>query len=572
MESIIRSIFKKVKHPKCVLFALPFLALALIQCAKKAEIKKNNLAPVQPLQPKAASSSNEVFELTDDTFLNNKNYFDESITLDENSACNFWDSLPSTLPEHDEEISYFQLIDKLSYYQVPIYAPLSPTPYAYSRPFYPIQPLSYVYYPKAALQLQYLPELLYALSKESDDETIKKLHSPPNLITIHQTLEADKSFFTKNFTTDNFKLYIRNNKLASILQEKLPGVLNQEPGPLNSSKILEDLKLFTGISNFTLHQKNDFENLTKKVPLFISSSWNEREKELRRTLLILNRNDVDKLSVSEKICQFAIFHRFSAQLISLKGIQGAPKLTQDGNIDELPKKDNEGIKTKDIPGLFTQEHKGISAPIIISEDFMLRELSANNLKRSTLQLKNTSTLYEQIAAIRYLTTLTSFRTDRIWKFDNAQKCENDRPCLPAKLLKMVVGLHAILLNNFKKSWIDPLVDLKNVNQNTLRFPLTPEDPTNLALLIHTIFENLNSYQNMALPNLNPTQYALDIKVLNEQISRINDPQEGMIKQLKKVFLLLVTEALYRDSNGMSNEELDFALLRVLKNRSLRNQE
>jgi hypothetical protein len=544
--------------------ALKFYYLALIftvlSCGKKeAKDNRSQLGPTLPIpqteKPEKGFQLNASKEQAIESF-----YPEEKIAINDDSACQVWDSLE--VPEveaSDSEV--FQLLNTLSFDfdSIPIpsndYTPWPPMPHnKYKK----------TYYPKGKIRPANVPHVLFMLSKESDDSNVKNLHTPPTASQVRDRLKNSDHWM------DNFKAWWgsnnsliggRNAVIEELLEKLIPGVLSQKEGRLNGSKIFEDLHNFTGIKEFKPEHEKDLLRLTKRVHLFRSSSWYDREKELRKTLLILDRPKVSHLKLSEKVCHFALFHRLMAQLVSIKGVEGAPSLDVDGYLKTLPTINGDGIATESWPGLFqVSDNRGEDKAVILTEPWIMRELDTKNLQQSTLHLKNTKVPFEQLASIRYFTTLSSFRSPRLWKYDGlVPPCVDNRPCLPTKLLRMGIGLHAVLLNNFKKNWIDQSLDLAKS-----RLDLVPEQPSVLALLIDTVVESRYAFDDLRNSSKNPIQYKLDQLILTpDQMTRFNHPKTGCLKQYDDLSLILAIEAQYRLLKNTPHPRLQHALWRML---------
>jgi hypothetical protein len=491
-------------------------------------------------------------------------YPEEKLFIDENSACRFWDNLESVEnPAGDEPL--FQLIDalemaseRIAHYSAP--APLSGI--APSRPYYPGPTYSTNYFPTGRVIPKNLPHILYLLSQESEDSNVKNLHSPPTVQGVRDRLSSSgwTDRMKEWWASDASLMKGRNQFITEMLERLIPGVLSQKPGRLNGSRILDELHVFSKQKFFGMPEEKALKRLTKKVPLFRSSSWYEREKELRRMLLILDRPDVSRLSFEEKVCHFAIFHRLTAQLVSLKGVKNAPKLEADGFMSPLPLTSGRGIETENYLGQFqTLDARGDDQPVIITQEWLVRELQEKNLNTSTLHLKSAKVPLEELAAIRYFTTLTSFRSKRIWNFEGVDSCADGRPCIPAKLLKMGMGLHCVLLYNFKRVHVDPTLDMA-----ATRLHLLPDQPNVLALLIHVVLENMKSFERLGDPKRDPLQYKMDSAILSaEQMKLFSDPQKGLVKLLKDIQVLLALEAQYRLLREEPHPRLQHALWRLL---------
>ena len=138
---------------------------------------------------------------------------------------------------------------------------------------------------------------------------------------------------------DSQVISARNKIVTERLEAKIPGGVTGAPTALEGSAIFEMARAaIPELHNLSASQTASLGHLTRKAPLFLTDSALGRFSEIGRTLQVLSSSS-EGLSLDEKLCRFALSQRLTAQLLTLKGVVGAPVTSEEGLL--LPTADEE---------------------------------------------------------------------------------------------------------------------------------------------------------------------------------------------------------------------------------------
>ncbi|NCN26983.1 hypothetical protein GW915_05350 [bacterium] len=424
-----------------------------------------------------------------------------------------------------------------------------------------------------------LPHLMYFLSQENDEErfleTLNKLHNPPTADQVRDFIRKNGTWTQRKFLwtqNDEDIIESRNEKIVEGLEALLPGVLSGKENTLAGKVAFETLEPFIKATNLNRTHFAALSILNKKVPLFGSPSWPLRERELRQSLAILDRPFAEGLSLAEKVCHFAIYHRVVAQLIKIKGVENAPLLTKQGLLEALPTIDIDPATGKQVPldvadieGLF-QEKNSLNEwkPVVVTTDWVSQKVEDLDAGQEVhIRIKDPINLKERLGALRYLVTLTAYRNNRL--FDVFKDAPDSRPRVIKKLQKMGIAMFGLALHTVEER---DFPTGEGIDLEKARFNFLKENTAdNVAYLLHTVIEAIES-----LERLREAPDKVDRELLTpSQMESFagTDNKKGVVDCLEDLLMLLVVESKSRIDENKGSAQLKFALDRAIVHAELR---
>lgn len=411
--------------------------------------------------------------------------------------------------------------------------------------------------------LKRLPQVLYKLSAEAN-RGIGKINAPTlaEFMILAEEANANGELSTLKFealkavyalslmgnqTSTDYLIKTRNEKTIETIEKLLPGVFTGKAGPLKNDQLFLDLLKQSGINKNPEALYAPMKILQKEVPLFPSQNWRDRQKDAALELSILNRTAADKeLPLTEKICRFAIAHRFQAQMLTLKGFYGSPKLQPSGLLADLP--DNDWLM---FP---TEKHNGTFG-IIVDEEWIKDQIA-----HPAARAENTDTTEDFLHALNYLSTVTSHRSPLLWSA-HPEKSEPGTVTINIALLKLGMGFFGFTAQVLAKDELN--LTVKD------RISLRNDSPDNLALLGQVA---MNISENFS-PLKNPNSIENEILSPSQITSFLAPYPTGVVAKMDRLTLGVTFEGLGRIHAGEGSEDLKQAIRRVghkTGNRALEN--
>jgi len=441
------------------------------------------------------------------------------------SPCEYWDDLPSAKGLGANVGETFQIFEELKLEQDPK------------------QKGKFVLVGRH--NLKRLPQVLYKMSSEASEKGIAKLN-PPSLAEFMQKAEAE--YNAKRLSWVRFKLLqtafsahlsgstsakaflikTRNDKFIENVEILAPGIFTGKNGPLANSLLISDLlkqsdakvpveSLFTRLKKFQ-----------KEVALFPSGNWRDRQKDAEMQLAILSKTSTDiNLPMTEKFCRFALAHRFQAQMLALKGFEGAPRIQASGLLVPVP--------TEDVAVFPHRIYKG-TFDVVVNEAW-IKDQVANPAARA----ENTTSSEDFLNALNYVTTITSYRNPLLWS-STPEKTDAGTVQINAQLLKLGMGFFAFTAKVLAKDELNLSV--------ADRISLRNDSPEALTLLGHVAMNIAESFETLNEPN------ELERALLSEEdLLKFTTPRDGVIAQMDKLALGVVFEAFTRIDEGSGSDPM-----------------
>jgi hypothetical protein len=194
------------------------------------------------------------------------------------------------------------------------------------------------------------PQVLYSMSRETNPDGSPL--SPPTIdefiALARQKQKAGETSWGKVklleilnvFGRDKKLIAVRNQIVTESIEKKIPGGVGGNPTALLGSGLFDEVqKSIPELMSITAQESKSLAILTRKTPLFDSSSAESRGKDMNLAIAILSRSE-EKASLDEKLCRFALSQRLTSQLLSLKGFSGAPDVNDTGLLLKTPDQDS----------------------------------------------------------------------------------------------------------------------------------------------------------------------------------------------------------------------------------------
>jgi hypothetical protein len=194
------------------------------------------------------------------------------------------------------------------------------------------------------------PQVLYSMSRETNPSGNPL--SPPTIdefiALAKQKQKAGETSWGKVKLLEVLNVFGRDKKLVAVrnqivtesIEEKIPGGVTGNPSALLGSGLFNEVqKSIPELTAITAQESKSLAILTRKTPLFDSSSAEGRAKDMNLALAILARSE-EKASLDEKLCRFALSQRLTSQLLTLKGFTGAPDVNEMGLLHKSADQDS----------------------------------------------------------------------------------------------------------------------------------------------------------------------------------------------------------------------------------------
>ena len=450
------------------------------------------------------------------------------------TSCEYWASLPTA---NSTDTQVFQMVDGLELRQ----------PSAKAKKTKRSAGVTGVAFGKH--NLSHLPQVLYKLAAETAPEGGRKKLDPPSIDESMKIVEEKRHNrevpFLKYYKAEAaYKLGMtsklvaaRNEAIVEQVEKSLPGVFTNNSGPLTNDLLLADLLPSIGVKGAQLEDIfSKLQILQKATPLFVSKSWSERRSDLELSLEILNRDaSRSKLSIQEKVCRFAISHRLTAQLLSIKGIRGAPRLLESGLLHPIPAEDKAIFPETNINGSFG---------VVVDKKWI-----GEQLETPSVRPENAASTSDYLDALSYVATLTWYRSPLLWSLAG-QAAPAGQLRIPSDLLKLGIGLFGIEMKVLAK---DELV--LTVPDRIL---VREDNANNLAKLGMIAMDVADSFAGLATPN------SIESALLTPEMcaSFTDDYPVGLVARMNRLTAGLVFEGISRVENGQGSDELKVMLHKI----------
>jgi hypothetical protein len=273
------------------------------------------------------------------------------------------------------------------------------------------------------------------------------------------------------FGRDKMLVAVRNQIVTESIEKKIPGGVSGQPSALLGSALFDEVqKSIPELISITAQDSKSLAILTRKTPLFDSSSAEKRGKDMNVAIAILSRSEV-KASLDEKLCRFALSQRLTSQLLSLKGFSGAPDVTKEGLLLKTPEQDSWEYPVITWSGNFGKA----MTPNEIEQKLMRGDSVRGEASKTTAAL---------IASLRSsLRLMGSHRNTALWKGKSA---------LNSNLLKLSFAFFALEMPALVSE------DLKLRSQN--RMSLGDDSLANLMELGELALDGLYVAEQLQSPN------------------------------------------------------------------------
>ena len=375
------------------------------------------------------------------------------------------------------------------------------------------------------------PQILYALSRESNP-TGKPIDPP----TIEEFIELARQESRRGVVNwgkvklleilnligaDAQLISLRNQVVEERIEAAMPGAITGKPTALIGSTVFTDIqKMIPELASVSLEESKSLAILTRKTPLFAAASAEARNKDLTTTLAVLSRVR-SGASLDEKLCRYALSQRFTAQMLMLKGIRGAP-VTAQGFLLPMAKQD---------VWIYPENDRGGNFGGPLSGDQLTKKLEAGESIRGRTSTGTAALMSSLRTALRVMGSHTN---SEIWSADYGMN---------KALLELSFGLFALEMP------VLPEEDLKILAQN--RLSLADDSLENVTELGQLVLDGLWVAERLRTPNelisgiLSPAQIAL----------LAGDTETSLRSRLQQLFTGILLELNARsvvESGGLEN--------------------
>jgi hypothetical protein len=377
------------------------------------------------------------------------------------------------------------------------------------------------------------PQILYTLSREVNPA--KKPIDPPTLTEFIELARQEsesgvvawgkiKLLDILNFFGAQSRLAgIRNDIVMARVEANIPGAFSGEPTALEGSALLEEIRKSVPEMKGRLNavKAQSLRRLTRATPLFTSASSQGRYADMAQSLAILSRSSA-RDTVDEKLCRFALSQRLTAQILILKGVQGAPLVSAEGLLRPYPKRDVWVHPERSIGGNF---EKALSA----------KDLEAKLASGQRIRGASSPDTAELMASLRtWLRVMGSHVSDNVWKGGAA---------LNASLLKLGFAFFALEMPVFVAE------ELRLLENN--RISLADDSLMNVLELGQLVLDGLWVAGRLATPN-----DVVSVLLSSAQIDAIASNAESSLRsQFTKLLAGLLIEVRVRteiEGNGIAS--------------------
>ncbi|MBS1986281.1 MAG: hypothetical protein JST16_19130 [Bdellovibrionales bacterium] len=333
----------------------------------------------------------------------------------------------------------------------------------------------------------------------------------------------------------------RNSEVVKMAEQQLPGGFTGTPGPLTNKATLTYLfQASADIPVLTPDHLGPMKLLTRKVDLFPKGGWAARRADMAQEMLLLSTFASSRtLPMEERACRFALQQRVSAQLLSLKGIKGAPALKPTGFLQDYPETDVADFPKVNEIGTFG---------VVASKPWIEAQVA-----NPTLRPAGTSATSELIEAARYFTEASAHRTTDVYTLldsrGNAQVPAGTVQLDP-QLLQLGVGFFGMTAGVFKAQ------DLTATDDGQVH--LKDDTADNLARTGLLAMEAVDAFKGLYYPT------PLDLQNLTDsQIKSFTDDYPvGAVKSFQMLVYGVVFEGIDRSNKGVGSPMLDDTLRKI----------
>jgi len=242
---------------------------------------------------------------------------------------------------------------------------------------------------------------------------------------------------------------IRNEAVVSSVEEKLPGVFGGDSKLIKNTSFGPELFAALGIEE--VNSREDFyqlqDVLSNQVNLFDSNDWYQRKKDLAIDLFVLSElseeSSYAELSLQDKACHYALSQRVTAQILTIKGIAGAPEIDPNtGNLYALPNDPDE--RTEIYPNI---DELG-SFDDVVGAQWITDNMSLEKTNARVLGAHESPKTF--FSSMSYFAELATTRNTTIWADATAPiVVEGVRPTkISNNLLALAVGLWGVTAKTF----------------------------------------------------------------------------------------------------------------------------
>jgi hypothetical protein len=275
--------------------------------------------------------------------------------------------------------------------------------------------------------------------------------------------------------------------------------------------------------------------LERRSPLFAARPWDERTLELLAQMQTLKlAAQTPQLNVTDRFCRYGLVQKLQAQLLSLKGVSGAPAAKASGLLADYATTDLANFATEDVAGIY---------PIVVNAD-TLPKLLDNPLETIPKGLESQEDLQNYL---RYLLTLIYDRDPLIWQ---APGEVTTTPKINSALLKLGFGLAGLTLKQIVAR------DLSVGDRLTLK---QDNSPVALSQFLGTAIDMVE-----ILDRVRESTSDFD-KILFDDLTRdrlVGDDADSLRTQVNRLLLGMTFEGLKRVGENDLSLELNYQLRRL----------
>lgn len=328
----------------------------------------------------------------------------------------------------------------------------------------------------------------------------------------------------------------RNEKIVSTAEKLLPGIFTAKKARLRDTILFNKLLESVGLTKVWSAFEPDMLHISQKVPLFLSNSWSMRSDDLHTSFDILEASLTadakEKLSVSDRFYCFALAQRVIAQIISIKGIAYAPKLTPDGLIAPLDTADVATDQVEDIQGAVEVLEGGKWKPAIVSPTWLTQFLGDPTAGTKTPELRpiGDDSFENTQDFLHFLHELGSPRSYGLWT-----------TYLEKDLLKMGMGLSAAQLKSIKDNSIEPISD-----ENPFDIKLVEDDNEKFGKLLENMAQRLSVFEDI---DNDPTDLERELFKKDQRALLGADLRKHLTAFLVQAQLRIHNDALWENSEA-----------------------
>lgn len=278
----------------------------------------------------------------------------------------------------------------------------------------------------------------------------------------------------------------RNETVMGAAEKQLPGIFSGKVARLQGTVLFTKLLDTVGLTTILPSMGPDMEMISQKTPLFLSKDWVVRSDDLRTSFDILeaslSADAQEKLTYSDRFYCFALAQRLIAQIITIKGISYAPKLTKDGLITAPDTADIAVDQAEDINGAMEIFQKGTWRPAIVSASWLNEVLADAKAGKKIPEIRpaGDNSFESTQDFLHFLHELSSRRSQSLW----TSYLEKD-------LLKLGMGLSSAQLKSIKDNKVLP-----SPENDPFQIKLIEDDAEKFGKLLENIAQRLEVFEGI----------------------------------------------------------------------------